>query len=101
MNIHSLPRLQSAVAMQMIILNKVTLVKNNSDAIIIISAGHTTNIFRISTAIRLKVAVWMDNYAQLFTHLFLWARQPRCRFMTDMFELVRFKSRKLLFLNAS
>lgn len=63
----------------------------------IISAGHTTNFLDISTEIHLKIAMLMDNYTQLFTHLFFWAWQSRFRFMTGMFELVSFESRKLFF----
>ena len=64
----------------------------------IISTGHAVNFFNMPAKIHLKVTMLMDNYALLAAHQPpLLGLTPRCRFTTDVFELVSFESKKLFF----
>lgn len=60
----------------------------------LINTGHTTNLFNTSAEIHLKVVILMDKYTQLTQRSPLLGLTPRCRFMTDVFELVSIESKK-------
>lgn len=78
-------------------LNKQT--NNKTSAIIIISsAGHATNFFNMSTKIYLKVAMLMDNYAPPPHSLLTFSPGPDSMMkIHDVFELVSFDCKKILF----